>query len=254
MNASESKTNWRPATATVMAGLMVIAGFLLTGVSWWWLLLTAAGAFGPGILRELGWLHDKDEFQLQSAHRAGYHAYVTSGLMAFLLVTYFRSSEKTIDHTQELATLFLAILLFTWFLSSLISYWGAPRAAFRFLISFGCAWFVFAIASNVGKEWAGWAAMLLHPMLTIPFFALAWLSTRWPKLTGGLLLAASAFFVQFFGLFRNDHVAIVNQAVTFLLFVGPLLASGTALLSVGSPVNESDENDHAIQSETKMVY
>lgn len=82
--------------------------------------------------------------------------------------------------------------------------------------------------------------LLLHPLLSLPFFALAWLSRRWPRVAGVLLLGAAAFFVQFFGMFRRDHLAIVNQAVTFVLFVGPLIASGLAL--VGSKT-ESDHND-----------
>jgi len=43
------------------------------------------GAFGPGILRELGWLKDQDEFQRRAAHRAGYHAFAVTGLVAFFI-------------------------------------------------------------------------------------------------------------------------------------------------------------------------
>ncbi len=246
MTETAIKTRWHPTRTNLFAGGLVAAGLLLTNTSWWFLLLTAAGAFGPGVLRELGWLRDKDEFQRLAAYRAGYHAYVTSGLVAFFLVAFFRSSETTIDYPQELATLFLALLWFTWFLSSLIAYWGPQRAAARILSSFGCVWFVFAVVSNIGAEWTGWAALLLHPLLAAPFFALAWLSGRWPRVTGVLLLAVSGFFVQFFGMFRQDHLAIVNQAVTFVLFIGPLVGSGIALVAAGAGQAEDDD-----ETETK---
>ena len=67
-------------------------------------------------------------------------------------------------------------------------------------------------------------------ILSAPFFLLAWTAGRRPRTTGALLVAASVFFVHFFGLFRNDHLSLMTQGVTFVLFVGPLLASGIALV------------------------
>lgn len=221
--------HWRPGNVSTIAGLIAVVGLLLTSVNWYFLLVTAAGAFGPGILRELGWLSDKDELQLQANYRAGYHAYLVGGLLSVLLVAYFRSSAIVIEQPQELATLSLVVLWFTWFLSSLIGYWGAQRASSRILLTFGCVWIVFAILSNTGSEWTGWTALLLHPLLALPFLVLAWLSKRFPRLAGVLLLAMSVFFVQFFGIFQKENMAFVTQAVTFVLFVGPLLASGIAL-------------------------
>jgi len=243
MNSAEVKSEWRPTRVTLIAGMLIVSGVALTGINWWFLLLAAAGTFGPGVLRELGWLRDKDEFQRLAAYRAGYHAYVTSGLVAFVLVAFIRSGERAIDFPQELATLFLVLLWFTWCLSSLIAYWGVQWAAFRILIGFGSAWLLFTIVSNVGGEWSGWTALLLHPLLAAPFFALAWLSGRWPRLVGVFLLATAAFFVYFFGMFRQDQLAMMNQAVTFVLFIGPLLASGISLVVFGGEVDELDEQD-----------
>jgi hypothetical protein len=220
---------------------MVVSGFMLTGLSWWLLLLAALGTFGPGILRELGWLRDKDEFQLQAARRAGYHAFLTSGLMAFVLLAFFRSGEGAVKDPEELATLFLATLWFTWFLSSMLDYWGPQKMAARILIAFGSVWLVFTIVSNLGSEWTGWAALLLHPLLTLPFFALAWLSYRWPRFTGILLLVASIFFTQLFGVFRSSDLGLVTRGVTYILFLGPLLASGVALLGAGNECERSED-------------
>ena len=54
---------------SLIAGGIVIAGFFLMSVSWWFLLLVGLGTLGPGFLREMGWLHDKDEFQRRAACR-----------------------------------------------------------------------------------------------------------------------------------------------------------------------------------------
>lgn len=69
----------------VTAIALAIAGIALTSLSWWFIMLTAMGTFGPGILREAGWLQDQDEFQRRADHRAGYHAFLVSGVLMFLM-------------------------------------------------------------------------------------------------------------------------------------------------------------------------
>lgn len=239
---------WQPSRVTLIAAGLVVAGFLLASVSWWYLLLVAAGTFGPGILRELGWLRDQDEFQRRAAHRAGYHAYLTAGAVAFILVAHIRSAETSIRGAEDLASLLLAILWFTWFLSSLVHYWGKQTAAARILVAFGGAWLIFTIASNVGSEWTGWKALLLHPLLTLPFFVPAWLSFRWPRLAGILLLGTCVGFAQFFGIFRAGHFDPITQSITTVLFLGPLLASGVALVTVGKDDGNENDRPHAMSA------
>ena len=132
------------------------------------------------------------------------------------------------EHPHRLVSFFLALLWFTWFFSSLLAYWGAQKTAARVLIAFGSVWLVFAIISNLGPEWTGWAALLLHPLLAAPFFVLAWLSGRWPRIAGVLLLAVSVFFFRFFGLFSEGIEGVISDVS--ILFLGPLLTSGVALL------------------------
>jgi len=235
---------WRPTRTNLVAGAMVIAGFLLTQLSWWFLVLTALGTFGPGILREIGWLCDKDEFQRRAHYRAGYHAFLTIGLVAFVLVAFFRAGG-TIEHPHRLATFFLALLWFTWFLSSLLAYWGPQKTAARILIAFGSVWLAFAIISNLGSEWTGWAALLLHPLLAAPFFVLAWLSGRWPRVAGILLLTVAVGFFVFLELphiARTSILELITDATT-ILFLGPLLASGVALLGAGKRDCAEDAQD-----------
>ena len=225
---------WRPSMTQFVAGGLVIAGFLLASLNWWFLLLAGLGTFGPGVLREMGWLNDRDEFQRRADHRAGYHAFLTAGLLAFFLIAFVRSGERTIKDPEELSTLFLALLWLSWFLSSLLAYWGPQKTAARILVGFGCAWLIFTIVSNLGSEWSGWTALLMHPLLTLPFFGLAWLSKKWPRITGIALLATSVFFFRFFGMFQRPSLGLITQGVTFILFVGPLLGSGLALLGDNS--------------------
>jgi hypothetical protein len=223
---------WRPTLTHLVAGTMVLGGFLLAGVSWWFLLLSALGALGPGIAREFGWLRDKDEFQRRADHRAGYHAFLAAGLVAFVLVAFFRSAERDVEHLDRLPTLLLAILWFTWLVSSLLAFWGPQKGAARFLYGFGCVWMLFAILSNVGSEWTGWAALLLHPLLAAPFFVLGWLAGRRPRVAGVLLLAATGGLFLLFGGLEPRGPGGITQWVTYTLFLGPLLASGIALLAM----------------------
>ena len=246
---SAAQRRWRPTRTNLIAGGLVIGGFLLTEVNWWFFLLVAAGTLGPGILRELGWLRDKDEFQRQAAYRAGYHAFLTVGLVSFLLVAFFRTGG-TVEHPHRLVTFILAMLWFTWFFSSLLAYWGAQKTVTRVLIAFGSVLLVFAIISNLGPEWTGWAALLLTPLLAAPFFVLAWLSGRWPRITGVLLLIAAAGWL----VLELPHVArtSVLEVITdsaFILFFGALLASGVALLCTGKKNEQSEDAQEVLMTE-----
>ncbi|MEZ5988894.1 MAG: hypothetical protein R3F30_07180 [Planctomycetota bacterium] len=230
MNDRHTEGRWRPTRTNLVAGALAVAGFALLSVSWAFVMLIGLGFFGPGILRELGLLHDKDEFQRRADHRAGYHAFLTAGIAACGLVAWLRGTGSTVRNPDELGTLFLAVLGFTWLFSSLMAYWGARKTAVRVLLAFGCAWFVFAVVANTGPEWTGWGALLLTPLLTAPFFVLAWLSHRHPRLAGGLLLVAFVAMMVLFRVGWNDNLSLVTQGVTFVLLLCPLLASGIALL------------------------
>jgi hypothetical protein len=232
----EPHERWRPTRTTLVAGTLVLAGLLLTGVSWWFLLLAAAGAFGPGLLRELGWLEDRDEFRRVAEYRAGYHAFLAVGLVAFVLTAYERAGRGAVEDLGEVATFFLVLAWFTWLLSSLVSYWGPVRASTWILRIFGTVVLAFTVLSNVGPEWTGWGALLLHPLLAVPFFVLAWLAGRRPRVTGALLLAAFGFFFWFLG-FGAGPLAPATQGVTFVLFLGPFLAGGLALVTA-EPADE----------------
>lgn len=228
MTDSKTRGRWRPTRATVIGGILVGAGFALTAINWGFLVISAVGAFGPGILRELGLLHDLDEFQRRAAHRAGYHAYLAGGFVSLLLVALLRSRPDGLEASEEAATVVLVVLWFTWFLSSLLAYWGPRKTATRILIIFGAIWLVFNIIGNLQSP----VALVMQCLVAVPFFALAYVARRWPRVAGGLLVVASAFFFYFFRLYRvfGPQPLEVGRPIVIVLFVGPLLASGIALL------------------------
>lgn len=222
------RIGWRPSPATLVGAALVILGFMLADVSWWFIALSGLGAFGPGVLRELGWLKDKDEFARRAAQRAGYHAYLVAGLVAFLTIAYTRSGERHLRNPEELATLFLALLYFTWLLSSLLAFWGPQKATTRILVGFGICWLLFCIADS----WQHPLGMLMHSLVAAPFFVLALLARRWPRLAGALLVAAAIFFYVAFRFWSDARGGLVVNSITAVLLVGPLLASGVALLGL----------------------
>ena len=228
-----SVRNWHPSPATVIAGILVILGFSLTAIDWRFLSLSAIGAFAPGILREMGILRDKDEFERLASYRAAYHAYLLTGLLAFLSIGPLRAHETIKIDPEPVVSTFLIILWFTWLLSSLIAFWGPRRMATRILIAFGIVWLMFNILDNLNNP----MALIMQSILAVPFFAMAYVARKWPRIAGILLLGFSGFFFYFFNL---DKVFTENpfergRTIVIVLFIGPLLASGLALIRTDRP-------------------
>jgi len=232
MNRLLARIGWRPTKATLIAAALIILGLVLTDINWGFFILVGLGILGPGLLRELGWLKDQDEFQRQAARRAGYHAFLVTGFLAFFFMALFRSGYKGIKDPEEVGSLLLVVLWFTWVLSSLLGYWGPKRTAKTILITFGIFWLLFNIVSNLNS----FVALIMQCLLAVPFFALAWTAGRWPKVTGVLLIAASAFFFYFFGLYEifGSEPLARGRGFVIVIFFGPLFASGVALLRCGS--------------------
>jgi hypothetical protein len=224
---------WFRSPSNVIAGTLVLAGFLLAEIDWGFIGLAGIGIFGPGILRELGWLRDKDEFELRAARRAGYHAYLVGGLLVFLLIAAYRHLEgpdelpTPLDHPSQLVTTIFAVLWFTWLLSSLLSYWGALKTARRILFAFGTVWLIFNILAGEGN----WMTSFMQSLLAVPVFAAALLGGRWPRIFGVLLLLVSGYFFHLFGFVAIFTAPLaMGRSVVLVLFFGPLVASGLALL------------------------
>ncbi len=239
------QTAGRPAPPLpgLIAGGLVILGLLLgTFVAEGLLVVAGLGAFGPGILRELGWLADQDEFQRQAARRAGYHAYLIGGFATILILSGLRWRGANLDVSSEWIMLILLVMWMTWLFSALLAYWGAQKTASRLLIVFGSFWLIFVIASIVGES--GNTAefvlgVLMGFVVVAPFFVLAWTAGRWPRGTGVALLAVSALFLVIFGpRWTSGPLQLPTVLVTATLLLLPLVASGFALFRTGLELDE----------------
>jgi hypothetical protein len=228
MTKRQSVAAWFRSPSNLIASILVIGGFMLTSVDEIWALLMGVGIFGPGILRELGWLRDKDELELRAARRAGYHAYLVGGVMIFTLVAVYRSKEPVIEEPSSLVLSIFVVIWFTWLLSSLISYWGALKMAKRVLYAFGVVWLLFNLAAGEGNL----VASLRQSLFAVPFFAAAVFADRFPRLVGLLLIAVSVFLFFLFGWDEIFRVRPFQGGIeTIVLFLGPLVISGVALLA-----------------------
>ncbi len=228
---STSDTHGRGiAPAGLVAGILMVAGILLAATAdMRWLILAGAGAFGPGIARELGWLHDQDEFQRQAAWRAGYHAYLAGGFVAVVTIALLQAGQTEIAGPALAAALVLAVLWLAWLFSSLLDYAGARRAAGRTLLAFGVFWACFVVLGNIRQP----AQMAIEGLIVLPFFVLAWTCSRWPRLSGALLLLSGGALTVLLGFTRMeglDTERLLVRSLTFTVFAVPLLASGLALV------------------------
>lgn len=216
---------WSPAT--IVATVCVIAGvFLSATVDMGFLGLFAAGVFGPGILRELGWLRDHDELQRQSARVGGYRAYLAAGVVGTAIVAVQRSGTCSLD--GPIASVMLVVLLgvVVWALSALFDFWGASRAVSRILLIFGSFWLAFNVLGHITDP----LMMLMQSLVALPFFLLAFTARRWPRATGmALVVVAALAFVQF-DLYDAFSEKPGQGFVLVLLFL-PLIGGGVALLT-----------------------
>lgn len=240
-----------PSTPGLVAGLLVVVGVLL----WMFvdrslLFVAGLGAFGPGILRELGWLRDQDEFQRQAAHRAGYHAWLTGGLAAVLVVSGLEWSGSGEVARVEWIRFILVLMWLSWLFSALLAYWGARPMARRVLLVFGSFWLVFVAAELISDSATSSAGdMLLGSAagigLVAPFLVLSWTAARWPRVTGAILLIVAALFVVVFGGGARGGLDLSTILLTQTILVVPLAASGIALLREAADDGGEGEGDDA---------
>jgi hypothetical protein len=145
---AEARRGTLPPLPGLIAGILVGVGILLWMFVWKGFLVVAGlGAFGPGFLREMGWLRDHDEFQRQAAHRAGYHAYLVGGFTAVCVLGLLEWSPPTVSEAMEWIRFIVVVLWLTWLFSALLAYWGARSTVSRMLRIVGSFWLVFVVAS-----------------------------------------------------------------------------------------------------------
>ena len=242
-----ARVNRIPPLPGLVAGGLVVLGLLLSMfVADGFLILAGLGAFGPGMLRELGWLKDKDEFQRRTAYRAGYIAYLIGGLAAVVAISVLKWQDADLGSAAEWLELVLVILWMTWLFVSMLSYWGARKTATRVLTVFGSFWAVFVgamiVGTLLGPEKLVLVGVLMGLVFVAPFFILAWTAGRWPRPTGAILVVVAALFLLITAPnFAARSLEWSSILLTATLLVVPMVSCGIALLRDGSA--GKDEGD-----------
>jgi len=216
--------------ATIFAGILVVVGALLAvTVDMLFLLVFAAGVFGPGALRELGVLKDQDEFQREASRAAGFRAYLAAGLFASAWLAVAQRGTANLDSELALSvSQVLILLIVVWLLSALFGYWGAKRATSRILLTFGSFWLAFVALSHLTEP----ATLFMEALVTVPFFVLAWTARHWPRSTGIALVSVGVFFFFAFDMYEAFQSRMNAWPVVLTMFL-PLMACGLGLLGVG---------------------
>ena len=230
---AEHRNRWTPPPLpSLIASILVVAGVLLwmfAGKQW--IFVAGLGAFGPGVLREMGFLEDHDEFQRRAAHRAGYHAYLVDGLITVAVISLLHLTGRTPRFPAELISVILLALWMSWLFSALLSYWGAARMTSTILLIFGAFWAVFVIADIMGESHSVKDVLLgslVGTAIVAPFFILAYTAHRWPRATGGLLVLVGAVFLVALGRPR-ENLSISGTLFGDVLLAVPMLGTGIAL-------------------------
>jgi|FLOH01.1.fsa_nt_gi hypothetical protein len=233
------KYKWMAGMTPVgmVAGMLVFLGALLAvTVDMRFLLLTGMGAFGPGFLRVSGVLKDQDEFARLATYKAGYYASLFAGSAAIILISGLKAGTVDLDDSASQAfTIILAIIWLVSVFASLHRYWGVQKAVFRILIIFGSLWFVFVVLSHGNEP----LTALMESLVVLPFFILAWVSLRWPRVAGALIVTLGIFCFFLFRMYQFDRIGFMSTFLTFLLFICPLLVAGLALL-----LKKQEDNDN----------
>jgi len=211
------------------AGFIVFLGAILAvTVDMRFILLIGLGAFGPGFMRELGLLKDQDEFARLATYKAGYYASLFAGSGAIILIAIRKAGTVNLDDgTSQAFMITLAIIWLVSIFASLKRYWGVQKAVFRVLIIFGGVWFVFVLLSHINEP----KDLFMGSLVVLPFFILAWLSLRWPRIAGILIVSLGIFCFFLFGMYKFDPARFMTRVLVFLLFICPLLVAGLALLT-----------------------
>jgi hypothetical protein len=224
----------RVSAVGAIASMLVVAGLLLgTTTHMGFMLLVAAGAFGPGTLRQLGLLNDLDEFQKEAAAKSALRAYLVAGMLLMAVVAGGNWNRLSLGKEQIPASSVVVLMLVVYYSSYCLSFWDARKAVSRVLLALGVFWLGFVVLSHAGEP-----APLLVESLVVPgpFIAGAVLCRWWPRTVGLLLLAVAVGSIFFFHMLRFDEAgpqAVLENAFTLVLIPLPLAVAGVALIADG---------------------
>lgn len=249
MNRSGTHGRWAASRGSIsLTGViplaLVVAGLVLgITVHMAFMSLAVAGAFGPGALRQLGWLDDLDEFQRQAALKAGLRAYLVTGILLMAVVIADNWNRLSLGQERVPASAAVAVMLVVYYASYCLSFWDVSAAISRVLLAFGVLWFVFVLLSHAADP-----VVMIVEGVTVsgPFVAGAILCRRWPRTIGALLLALAVGSIFLFHLVpagAANSADVLQRSFTFVLLPLPLMIAGVALVVDGSKRPSEDEGD-----------
>ncbi len=171
------------------------------------MIVVAAAVFVPSALREMGLLHDADEWTIRIMHRAGFHALLVTALLIFLghlapALGWVDQAGQIGPETPFVGETLRRAVVWVFLISYLLQYWGGRQGTFRILL--GVA--VMNLAPLVGMirhagMYGGRQNLFFLTVLGAAglFVALAFLARSFPRPTGWLLLTLCGVVVVFMG-------------------------------------------------------
>jgi len=222
---------WGFSPVGIVAVLLVFAGFFLAvTVHIVFFAVLAVGAFGPGLLRQLGFIRDLDECQKRASVEAAHRAFIAAGLFLTAVIVARNWGKLSLGDDLVPASLVLALVLVVYAVSYCLSFWDPRQAAFLVLLSFGVFWLVFVVLSHGNEPGPLFAEAGL---VAVPFILAAFLAKRWPRVIGLLLLAAGIAAIFFFHLIPPAGATperMFGKIGVIILLPLPLALMGLALL------------------------
>jgi hypothetical protein len=206
--------------------------------------LIILAVFTPSLLREIGALHDADEWTTRVMYRAGFHAALTAvlllvlgGLAPLLHVQVPQGGFEAQDAFGG-ETLRRAIV-WVFLISYLLQYWGARTGAFRVLL--GVAVLNVAPILAFLRRGGDMTTALVGSALAAAavFLTLAFVVRRFPK-AGGRLLLGLCLLVFVFAMWNMRDARIAWGQVSLILQAF-LVLGVTGIALVVDPERSIDE-------------
>jgi len=225
-------TRLRTSPVGFLAFVLFVVGLWLgTTMHRGFMILMAIGAFGPGVLRQFGWLNDLDEFQKEAAAKAGLRAYLAGAI--FLMVVLIAQSWYRLDLGSEQipASTVVAFMLVVYYASYCLSFWDARKAVSRVLLAVGLFWLAFVVLNHASEPGPLVIEGLLVPG---PFILCAILCRWWPRVVGLILLGVCVWAIFFFHMLpigESDPQRFFQRFFLIALIPLPLAVSGFALIT-----------------------
>ncbi len=215
----------------IALSLVVVGLALGASVHKGFMILMAMGAFGPGILRQLGLLNDLDDFQKEAAAQAGQRAYLVAAIFLMVVLITQGWHQLSLSNDQVPASAIVTMMLVVYYASYCLTFWDTRKAVSRILLAFGLFWLAFSVMSH-GSE----PMVLLGEGLVVPgpFILFAILCRWWPRAIGLVLLVASVgaiFFFHMLPLSDMDSRRVFRNIFMIVLIPLPLAVSGIALIT-----------------------